>query len=68
MLTDFVSNSENCRRITLIHGLGGGDLGFSEICDICIPSAISFGDRLNILQIGKPTKHKKKTCSCEIYE
>ena len=61
-LNNFVAASENCRRLTLVRGLGGSDhlVGSERCCDVCTPSAISPSDRLNVLEIGKSVRHKKR--------
>ena len=61
-LHDFITGSENCRRLTLVRGLGGSDhlVGSERCCDVCTPSAISSGDRLNVLEIGQPVRHRKR--------
>ena len=61
-LSNFVYSKENCRRKTLILGMGGtGVLEPSErCCDMCTPSAVSADDRLNVLQVGKSVRRKRR--------
>ena len=61
-LSQFISSAENCRRQTLISGMGGsGCVRPSErCCDVCTPQAITANDRLNILEIGKAMRRRKR--------
>lgn len=58
VLSQFAVGSENCRRQTLICGMGGTNCArpMERCCDVCTPRAIMSHDRLNVLEIGKAKK------------
>ena len=62
ILLEFAIGSENCRRQTLICGMGGSDFArpMERCCDVCTPQAIMSHDRLNVLEIGKALRKKKR--------
>ena len=62
ILLEFAIGSENCRRQTLIRGMGGSDFArpMERCCDVCTPQAIMSHDRLNVLEIGKALRKKKR--------
>ena len=61
-LLQFAIGSENCRRQTLIRGMEGTDYArpMERCCDVCTPQAIMSHDRLNVLEIGKALRKKKR--------
>ena len=64
-LSRFTGGSENCRRKTLMVGMGGNCSGVSSqrCCDVCTPDAIVASDRLNVLELGKVVRRKKRAAS-----
>ena len=62
-LSKFVHDQENCRRKTLVSGMGGrvDNIVRSErCCDLCTPSAIPHKGRLDVTQAGMPPKRKRR--------
>ena len=62
-LLKFAHDQENCRRRTLVSGMGGriDNLVRSErCCDLCTPSAIPCKGRLDVTQAGMPSKRKRR--------
>ena len=65
-LANFITNSENCRRLSLLQGLGDSSTTDAsnrfECCDCCCPSALSSSAycRLNILKQGVASRVKRR--------
>lgn len=65
-LNNFVTKSENCRRLSLLQSLGdsskAGASDQFECCDCCSPSALSSSaySRLNILKQGVVSRVKRR--------
>ena len=65
-LANFITNGENCRRLSLLQSLGDSSTAVAsnhfECCDCCSPSALSSSSysRLNILKKGVVSRIKRR--------
>ena len=64
-LSDYIASSENCRRSTLLVGMCGSceNVPSQRCCDVCTPAAFTSSDRLNILEVGKVVRRKKRVAT-----